>query len=99
MTAEQAPSSVVRVQSGSEASRSPQLRARPWAIWGLRGLALGYLALLLVLPVAMAFARTFQDGVAPVWQSLSRPTARHALGLTLLIAAIVVPVNTVFGVI
>jgi len=98
MTAEQAPSSVVRVPSGSEASRSPQLRARPWAIWGLRGLALGYLALLLVLPVAMAFARTFQDGVAPVWQALSRPTALHALGLTLLIAAIVVPVNTVFGV-
>jgi sulfate/thiosulfate transport system permease protein len=65
---------------------------------GLRTFALGYLALILLLPVSLVFYRTFADGLAPVWQALSDPETLHALYLTVLIAAIAVPVNTVFGV-
>jgi sulfate transport system permease protein len=65
---------------------------------GMRAFALGYLALILVLPVGMVFFRTFENGLAPVWQALTSPDALHALYLTVLIAAIVVPINTVFGV-
>ncbi len=64
----------------------------------LRGLALGYLLALLVLPVGMVFARAFADGLGPVWAALSRPETLHALWLTLAIAAVAVPANTVFGV-
>ena len=63
-----------------------------------RTLALGYLAALIVLPVGLVLWRTFENGLAPVWEAISRPAALHALWLTLLIALIAVPLNTVFGV-
>jgi sulfate/thiosulfate transport system permease protein len=66
---------------------------------GLRFAALGYLALLLVLPVGMIFWRTFQHGLGPVWDAATSPDALHALWLTVLIALIAVPVNTIFGVV
>jgi sulfate/thiosulfate transport system permease protein len=64
----------------------------------LRSVALGYLALLLVLPVAAVVWRAFSAGVAPVWQAVTAPDALHAFWLTALIAAIAVPLNTLFGV-
>jgi sulfate/thiosulfate transport system permease protein len=64
----------------------------------LRGIALGYLAMVLVLPVGAVVWRAFGTGVAPVWQAITTPDALHAFWLTVLIAAIAVPLNTVFGV-
>jgi sulfate/thiosulfate transport system permease protein len=64
----------------------------------LRFTALGYLALLLVLPVAMVFGRAFENGVGAAWESVTTPEAKHAFLITILITAIVVPANTVFGV-
>jgi sulfate transport system permease protein len=57
------------------------------------------LALLLVLPVGLVFWRTFEHGFGPFWGALTDPAAVHALWLTILIALIAVPANTVFGVI
>src|SRR5215212_9404291 len=65
---------------------------------GLRTLALGYLAAILLIPVGLVFWRTFEHGVAPVWESLTTPEAKHAFWLTILITAIAVPANTIFGV-
>jgi sulfate transport system permease protein len=70
------------------------MRAR----YGLRVAALGYLTLLLVLPVGLVFFRTFENGLGPVWNALTDPDFLHALWLTLLIALIAVPLNTIFGV-
>lgn len=64
----------------------------------LRTLALGYLALLLAFPVGMVFVRTFEEGLGTVWEAVTRPEALHALWLTVLVAAIAVAANTVFGV-
>jgi sulfate transport system permease protein len=69
------------------------------ARWGLRIVALGYLGLLLVVPVGMILWHTFKDGFSPFWTSISQPDAVHALRLTVEIAAIVVPLNTIFGII
>jgi len=66
--------------------------------YGLRCFALGYLSLLLLAPLGMVFWRTFEHGFWPAWDSITTSDARHALYLTLLIAAIVVPANTVYGV-
>jgi sulfate transport system permease protein len=65
---------------------------------GVRSLALGYLALLLLAPVAMIFYRTFEHGLAPVWDAVTAPNAVHAFWLSLEIVAIAVPLNTVFGI-
>jgi sulfate/thiosulfate transport system permease protein len=65
---------------------------------GLRALALGYLAVLLLVPVGLVFYRTFEHGVGAVWDSVTTPAAIHAFWLTIEIAAIAVPLNTIFGI-
>jgi sulfate transport system permease protein len=67
--------------------------------YALRTLALGYLAVLLVVPVGLVFWRTFEHGVGPVWSSITTPAAIHAFWLTVEIALIAVPLNTVLGVV
>src|SRR5215217_5891145 len=70
---------------------------RPWRI-GLRSFALGYLALLLIVPIGLVFFRTFEHGVGAVWESITTPAAVSAFWLTITVTAIAVPLNTVFGV-
>jgi sulfate transport system permease protein len=65
----------------------------------LRGIALAYLAAILVGPLAIVFYRTFEDGFGDAWAALSDPLTVHAFELTLIITAIAVPLNTVFGVV
>jgi sulfate transport system permease protein len=71
------------------------MRAR----YGLRAVALGYLAILLVLPVGFVFFKTFENGVAAAWESVTTPEAQNAFWLTIQLAAIAVPLNTIFGVV
>jgi sulfate transport system permease protein len=66
--------------------------------YALRFSALGYLSALLLVPLGMVFWRTFEHGFWPAWHAITTTDARHALLLTVLITAIVVPLNTVFGV-
>src|SRR4051812_30770128 len=64
----------------------------------LRSAALGYLGLLLLAPVGMIAYRTFEHGIAPVWDALTTPAALHALYLSVAVTAIAVPMNLVFGI-
>ena len=66
--------------------------------WSLRTLALGYLGLLLVIPVALIFYKAFEDGFAVAWEAVSTPEAQHAIYLTVLMVLISIPINTVFGI-
>jgi sulfate transport system permease protein len=66
--------------------------------YGLRVVAIGYLLVVLLAPLGMVFYRTFESGLRPVWQTLSDPNTLHAFQVTLIAAAIAVPLNTVFGV-
>ena len=68
------------------------------AKWGLRGLGLGYLMVLLLAPVGMIFYKTFEHGFGPPWEAMTSPEAIHAIQLTLLMVAVAVPLNTIFGV-
>ena len=70
---------------------------RRWRIT-LRTLGLGYLALLLVIPVGMVFYRTFENGFMAVWESITTPAAISAFWLTITVTLIAVPLNTIFGV-
>ena len=65
---------------------------------GLRSIAFGYLAVILVGPLVLVFYRTFENGFAPAWDALSTPETVNAFKLTLIITAIAVPLNTVFGI-
>jgi sulfate/thiosulfate transport system permease protein len=68
------------------------------AKYALRFASLGYLAVLLIAPVGFVFWRTFEHGVGPAWDAVTTPDALHALKVTLILTAIAVPANTIFGV-
>ncbi|HEU0249805.1 MAG TPA: sulfate ABC transporter permease subunit CysW [Solirubrobacteraceae bacterium] len=80
---------------GSARSSERDATARRLA---LRFAALGYLFVLLGAPLAMIFYRTFEHGLAPVWDAITQPNAVHAFWLSIELVAIVVPLNTVFGI-
>ena len=65
---------------------------------GLRIVALGYLALILIGPIAMMVWRTAED-LDGAWAAITDPSTVSAFKLTLTVAAIAVVVNTVFGII
>jgi sulfate/thiosulfate transport system permease protein len=64
----------------------------------LRFLALGYVTVLLVVPVGLILWRTFEEGIGAFFESITTPAALSALQLSVLVVAIVVPLNVVFGV-
>jgi sulfate transport system permease protein len=64
----------------------------------LIGLALAFLGLFLGLPLAAVFAKAFSSGLPVFLAAITEHDARSAIGLTLLVAAISVPLNTLFGV-
>lgn len=66
--------------------------------FGLRAIALGYLALLLVAPVGMVFYRAFEPGIGAMIESVTQPDALHAFWLTIVCVGIAVPLNTIFGI-
>jgi sulfate transport system permease protein len=66
--------------------------------YGLRTAALGYLAVLLLVPVGMVFYRAFEHGAGTAWEAVTTPQALHSFYMTLLMVAIAVPANTVFGI-
>jgi sulfate/thiosulfate transport system permease protein len=74
------------------------MRSSAGSRYGLRATALGYLVVLLVLPISMIVYYTFRDGMGPVWDALTDPSFVSALKLTLIAVGIAVPVNTIFGV-
>ena len=68
------------------------------ATLSLRFVALLYLTLLLLAPLVIVFWRTFQYGVDTAWAFMTTPAAVSAFWLSILIAVIAVPLNTIFGV-
>jgi sulfate/thiosulfate transport system permease protein len=60
--------------------------------------ALGYIGALLLAPVSYVFYKTFEHGFWPAWHAVTTPDALHALKVTLILAGIAVPANTIFGV-
>lgn len=70
---------------------------RKWVPTVLIGIAIVYLALVLYIPALNVFVQAFKHGVGPFFKNLTRPDFIHAVKLTVLLALIAVPVNTIFG--
>jgi sulfate transport system permease protein len=68
------------------------------ARWALIAAALAYLFLFLGLPLFVVFEEAFKKGIGAYFTALRDPELLHALRLTLLVAAIAVPLNVTFGV-
>jgi sulfate transport system permease protein len=70
----------------------------PWVRWLLTAIALAFLVLFLVLPLAAVFTEALRKGVDAYLDALKEPDAWSAIRLTLITAAIAVPLNLVFGI-
>ncbi len=69
-----------------------------WTRLGLITVALIFLGLMLIAPLLVVFVEAFSRGVGVYIDALAMPDTMAALRLTLLVAAIAVPVNLVFGI-
>jgi sulfate transport system permease protein len=69
-----------------------------WVRWTLTAVALAFMALFLVLPLAAVFAEALRKGWGAYLEALTEPEAWSAIRLTLLTAAVAVPLNLLFGV-
>lgn len=63
----------------------------------LIGIAIAYLGLILYIPALNVFFQAFSKGFGPFLSNLTKPDFLHAIKLTLMLAAIAVPLNTIFG--
>src|SRR5262245_14131862 len=68
------------------------------ARWGLRSVALVYLALLLLIPLGAVFWRTFEHGISEPLDAVTSQDGLHAFWLTIVCVGLAVPLNTAFGV-
>ncbi len=91
-----APSRTLAHRTASSTPRATQDPA--WARWLLTGVALLFVALFLVLPLAAVFTEALRRGAGAYLAAFTESDALSALRLTLLTALIAVPANLVFGV-
>ncbi|MGL6224589.1 MAG: sulfate ABC transporter permease subunit CysW [Steroidobacteraceae bacterium] len=87
------------------AGGAPRYETRQYVAPGVRAgrvalitIAIGFLGLLLLAPLAAVLGQAFAEGLRVFLESFSNPDTISAIKLTLLTAAIVVPVNTLFGI-
>ena len=83
---------------GHGGARRISVNDPPWVRRLLIGIALLYLGLMLFVPLGAVFWEASRKGLAAFGQALVEPDALAAIQLTLLTAAIAVPLNLVFGV-
>lgn len=77
--------------------RNAAITESPWLRWLLTGVALLFLLGFLFLPLIAVFVEALRNGLAAYFAALVEPDALAAIRLTLLTAAITVPLNLVFG--
>ncbi|RUO99635.1 sulfate ABC transporter permease subunit CysW [Hyphomicrobium sp.] len=87
-----------RADTASKFEANPATRDSPWVKFVVIGLGVTYFVIFLLLPLVAVFAEAFRKGIQTYFEALIEPDALSAIRLTLLAAALSVPLNLVFGV-
>ncbi|HSH74008.1 MAG TPA: sulfate ABC transporter permease subunit CysW [Methylophilaceae bacterium] len=82
----------------SKVARSRATSEPAWVRWSLIGIAIAFLSLFLFIPLAAVFAEAFRKGFDVYIAAITEDDALSSMKLTLIAAAIAVPLNLVFGV-
>ncbi|UBF30368.1 sulfate ABC transporter permease subunit CysW (plasmid) [Kovacikia minuta CCNUW1] len=90
-------SSVTNVNGNAASENNSQTQPKSWIPTILIGISLAFLGLFLYIPAANVFYQAFHKGIGPFLSNLVQPNFLHAVKLTVLIALIAVPINTIFG--
>lgn len=79
------------------ATKVNSTQPKSWVPTVLIVVAIAYLVLILYVPALNVFIQAFSKGVGPFFSNLTRPDFLHAVKLTVMLAAIALPLNTIFG--
>ncbi|HEV7251537.1 MAG TPA: sulfate ABC transporter permease subunit CysW [Mesorhizobium sp.] len=82
----------------SHRSRPPRVGDSPIVRWSLIGFVLVLTLLVIVAPLAVIAVEAFRDGASVYASTIADPDTRHAILLTVTVALIAVPLNTLFGI-
>lgn len=85
------------VESPRPTHKKPAAKQNSWVPLVLIGISIAYLGLVLYIPALNVFYQAFKKGVGPFLSNLTEPHFLHSIRLTILLAAIAVPLNTIFG--
>lgn len=77
--------------------KAPAVSEPPAVKAAICTVAIAYIGILVLLPLAVVFAQAFAKGIGPYLAALAHPDAQAAIRLTLLVTAIAVPCNLIFG--
>ena len=87
-----------RTREPHRAAEPPRTREPERTRWALRLLAVGYVVILVVVPLGVMVLRTFEDGLAEFVESITSPEAVTAITLSVEVAIQAVLINTIFGI-
>lgn len=91
--------SSIALRHTAELTAQPRATTEPVVVrWLLISVALAFLVMFLFVPLIAVFAQGLQKGIIAYLDALRQPDALAAIRLTLLTAAIAVPLNLIFGV-
>jgi sulfate transport system permease protein len=68
-----------------------------WVRWSLIAIAIGFISLFICVPLGLVIFQAFSKGLQAYWSALTNADTLSAIRLTLLVAIITVPLNTLFG--
>lgn len=89
------------MEAGVARAETPPKRTLPRVRFGgpglTRGLVVGYLSIMVLLPIAAVLSRSFEEGFDAFWRSVTSQQAVAAMELTLFASLAVVAINAVFG--
>ncbi|MDO4897329.1 MAG: sulfate ABC transporter permease subunit CysW [Moraxella sp.] len=85
-------------QSTYDYQNHPATKDPIWVKYTLIALAVSFMAVMLVVPLVAVFYEALKDGINAYLSALADPDALHAIKLTLITTAIVLPINAIIGV-
>jgi len=88
----------VKTKHGSTTASKRGTEESPIVKWLLILIAMAFALVFLLLPLVNVFAQAFGKGVVLYWKALADPDSWAAMKLTLIVSAITVPANTLFGI-
>src|SRR5262245_55313551 len=86
-----------RLGDDRERPIGPAVSDPPWVRWSLIAISIGFMGLFLFIPLAAVFVEAFAKGARVYFAAITSWEAAAAIRLTLVTAAIVVPLNVTFG--
>lgn len=85
--------------TGEQPNRRKVITEPIWLQWLLIGGALGFVIMFLIVPLFLVFQQALEKGFWVYWEAIREPDTFKAIQLTLITAAISVPLNLIFGIV